>query len=147
MTKKVFYIDGEKVTIKNDTSNDSSNSNNNVAFDNGIQQIQEQTELGQVLENLNEDILDSKTRTSGIDLKSRLHPFEISGILAVDSLVTFGFLPLETLAFTRQKKRLAVSLMGKGREEIVKIVQGRRDEEDVSGGFGSGLKNMFGKKE
>jgi hypothetical protein len=44
-------------------------------------------------------------------------------------LVALGFLQTKCLAFTRQKKRLAVSLNARGREDIVRIVQGKREHD------------------
>ena len=114
-------------------------------YDEGIQEISQPTELGESLRELNQDELETDTRMSGIDMRSRLHFVEVPSILAVDTLVGFKFLPTSCLAFTRQKKRLAVSLGGKGREEIVDIV-GRKREDDVrKGGFLGNMKQrLFG---
>jgi len=115
-------------------------------MDNQIQDIIQPTELGESLKELNDDNLDPKSRMSGIDLRSRLHYLEISSILAVDSLVGFKFLPTSCLSFTRQKKRLAVSQDGKGRQDIVTIVGGKqdRDVQTGTGGLGAGIKSFFG---
>lgn len=94
--------------------------------------IKEGSELGESLRELNDDSISPNTRMSGIDLRSILHPLELSGILAVDSLVQFRFLPVSSLSFTRQKKRLSVSQHGQGRQDIVKIVSGKR-ENDTQG--------------
>jgi hypothetical protein len=93
----------------------------------GIQNIQQSTELGETLKELNDDQLTTDTGMSGIDLRSFLHPIENSSVLALDSLVAFNFLPQNTLQLSRQKKRLAVSLMGRGRDDIVKIAVGKRE--------------------
>jgi len=42
-------------------------------------------------------------------------------------LVAFGFLPQEASYITDSKKRLAVSLGGLGRQEIVQISQGMQE--------------------
>lgn len=84
-------------------------------------------------------------RTSGIDLRTRLYNTEIASITVLDTLVAFNFLPMSIVPFTLQKKRLAVSLKGKGRDEIVELVRGKK-EDDVKQGssfFGS----MFKKKD
>ena len=110
----------------------------------GELKVKETTELGDALENLNNDNIEAG-RMSGIDMRSRLHYAEISAILGVDSLVAFKFLPVDCLAFTRQKKRLAVSLSGEGRKEIVEIVGGKQDvDAKKAGGFGSSLRGFFG---
>jgi len=99
------------------------------------QNIVQPTELGDSLKHLNDDSLDSSTRMSGIDMRARLHPMEVSSVLALDALVAMGVLPSRCLAFSRQKKRLSVSIAGKGREEIVNIVGGKR-EQDAKAGMG-----------
>lgn len=92
-------------------------------------ELQDSTELGSALAHLNDDTRDNDTRMSNIDMRTRLHYSEIASILAVDTLVAFRFLPSECLMFTRQKKRLAVSKDGKGRDEVVAIVAGKREQE------------------
>ncbi len=115
--------------------------------DSGIQAITQSTELGDTLKELNKDTIEENTRMSGIDLRARLHPFEISSVLALDALVSLGILPGKCLSFTRQKKRLSVSLDGKGREDIVNIVAGKREQDAKSGmfgGMGDKLKSFMG---
>lgn len=112
----------------------------------GIVTPTEVTELQGSLQELNNDEIDAKNRTSGIDLRTRLHNTEISSITVLDTLVQFNFLPISIVPFTLQKKRLAVSLKGKGRSEIVDIVRGKR-EEDVSKGGGGLLGGLFRKKD
>lgn len=115
-------------------------------FNQGTQNITEPTELGEAIRELNRDDINKDTRMSSIDMKSRLHHLEISSILAYDTLVSMKFLPIESAPFTLIKKRLAVSQDGKGREEIVRIVAGK-NENDIqkgSGGFGDRLKGFFG---
>lgn len=110
-----------------------------------VSNITSPTELGESLKELNKDSIETNTRMSGIDMRARLHPFEISYVLALDSLVALGVLPTSCLAFTRQKKRLSVSLLGKGREEIVNIVAGKREQDAKMGmNFGDRLKGFFG---
>lgn len=115
-------------------------------IDTGIQPVMQPTELGETLKELNLDTLDTNIRMSGIDMRARLHHSEVTSILALDALVSLGVLPTKCLVFTRQKKRLSVSLEGKGREEIVNIVAGKRELEAKSGisGVGDRVKNFFG---
>lgn len=105
------------------------------------------TELGESLKELNSDHIEPNTRMSGIDMRSRLHYIEANSILALDALVALGILPTRTLAFSRQKKRLSVSVSGKGREEIVQIVAGKREQDKaVSNGFMDKIKGWAGGK-
>lgn len=111
-----------------------------------IQPINQSSELGDSLKELNKDDLEAVTRMSGIDMRTRLHHSEIASILALDALVSLGVLPTKCLAFTRQKKRLAVSLEGKGRGEIVEVVAGKKEQDAKASGFGQGVKNFMGMK-
>ena len=113
--------------------------------DNGIITPTEISELQGSLQELNNDKVNQGTRTSGIDLRTRLYNTEIASITVLDTLVAFNFLPMSIVPFTLQKKRLAVSLKGKGRDEIVELVAGKR-ETDVKANT-SFFGNMFMKKE
>lgn len=116
-----------------------------VSQDLGIQPIKQNTELGDSLKELNKDELEKDTRMSGIDLRSRLHYVEIGYVLALDSLVALGVCPIKALSFTRQKKRLSVSLEGKGRDDIVNVVSGKREQDaKLSGGFLDRAKGFIG---
>lgn len=117
--------------------------------DEGTKFIKDSTELGDSLKELNNDLLEPGTRMSGVDMRARLHYMEISSILAVDSLVSFKFLPVSCLAFTRQKKRLSVSLNGEGRNDIVKVVSGKRelDAKVAGGGMIDRVKGWFGSQQ
>lgn len=106
------------------------------------QPIQSDSDLTGIIRVMNEDVLEVNSGLSSIDLKTRLHPFELSSILVHDSVVALGCLPKDCLITTRIKKRLAVSLMGKSREEFVNIVQAERTKQ-ASEGFGAKIKNMF----
>jgi hypothetical protein len=118
-------------------------------FGGDVTTINSPSELGETLRELNKDEIESNTGMTGIDMKSRLHYIEVSSILAMDALVALKVLPRRCLAFTRQKKRLAVSLDGKGRQEMVEVV-GRKREQDKAvanaggGGIGQGIRNFVG---
>lgn len=87
----------------------------------GTIDINDNHNLGEIIKELNNDKVDKNSKMSNIDMNARLNNIEISSILALDSLVSMQFLPLKCLDFTRQKKRLSVSLGGEGRKEIVQI--------------------------
>ena len=133
-----IILDGSKIIKEKEIFRDEYNNN-------GEQEINEPTELGEAIRELNSDVISNDIKMSGIDLRSRLHNIEISSILAVDTLVSFNFLPISCLPFTRQKKRLSVSQGGLGRKEIVSIVAGKRELETSTGStLMGGMKNMFG---
>lgn len=115
--------------------------------DPGIITPHEISELQGSLIELNNDTFDKEQRTSGIDLRTRLYNSEIASIVVIDTLVSFRFLPTTIAPFTLNKKRLNVSLLGKGRKEIVDIVAGKRDQDVQKGTLGSNLANMFKKKD
>ena len=115
--------------------------------DEGIQNITQNSELEGSLKELNADAINPETRMSQIDMRSRLHPIEISSVLAVDALVGFGVLPQKCLILSTQKKRLNVSEEGLGRKEMVELVAGKTDRDIKMGTVGrmqEGFKNFFG---
>lgn len=115
--------------------------------DDGVTNIQQNSELEGSLKELNADAINPETRMSQIDMRSRLHPIEISAVLAVDTLVAFGVLPQKCLTLSTQKKRLNVSEEGKGRTEMVELVAGKTERDVKMGTMGKmqeGFKNMFG---
>lgn len=117
-------------------------------FSDNVTNITQETELGGSLRELNSDGINPETRMSAIDMRTRLASFEISAVLAVDSLVALGVLPQKCLPLSTQKKRLNVSEGGKGREEMVTLVAGKREQDaklaNSGGGFMNGVKSMFG---
>ncbi len=116
-------------------------------FSDSVTNITQGTELEGSLKELNADSINPETRMSAIDMRTRLVSFEISAVLAVDSLVALGVLPQKCLPLSTQKKRLNVSEGGKGREEMVQLVAGKREQDAKTGmmnNFGTGVKSFFG---
>lgn len=115
-------------------------------FSHGETQINQPTELGEAMRDLDNDDLDQSTRMSNIDTRSRLTGLELNSLWAIDALVAMKFLPSSCLPISRQRKRLSVSLLGKGREERVQMTIGQRDQaaKEASGGFGDKVKSFFG---
>ena len=105
------------------------------------QPINQDSDLTGVMKTLNDDAVD-KDGLSKIDMKTRLHPFELTSMVIHDAVIGLQCLPTECSVTTRSKKRLAVSLKGLGREEIVRIVQGEREKQEGFG-FGEKMKNLF----
>lgn len=116
------------------------------SYDGGITPVVQPTEMGETLQQLNLDEIQLDTRMSGIDLRARLHPMTIPFYGALDSLVGFRIAPQQCLAFTRQMKRLSVSIKGLGRKEIVDLVGGKKEQDAKAGmgGFGDKMKGFFG---
>lgn len=115
--------------------------------DMGITSINQQTELGETLKELNSDTLEMQTRLSGIDMRSRLNYLQVPSMVAFDTIVSLGVLPVRTNIVNRSMMRKSVSLEGKGRQEFVDIVGGKREQEAKSGIFGrmqDGVRSMFG---
>lgn len=111
------------------------------------QPLKQDSDIAGVMKILNEDKIESdstSSKLSSIDLKTRLHPHELSSIVIHDSIIALNCLPIECLTITRTKKRLAVSLKGLGREEMVSLVQGDRE---AKSGSGFKIGRLFGKKE
>jgi hypothetical protein len=102
----------------------------NYVPDSAIITPNEISELQGSLQELNNDTMSERYRTNGIDLRTRLYNIEIAAITVIDSLVAFKFLPMTVAPLCIQKKRLAVSLKGAGRKEIVDIVSGKRDNDN-----------------
>ena len=140
--KETIILDGEKQLSTEEAQIEEAKA---YTGDSGVQNIVQPTEMGDTLKELNKDNLEPNTRMSGIDLRSRLHYAEVPSILAVDTLVALKFLPTSVLSLTRQKKRLSVSIDGKGRDDIVNIVAGKREQEQKAlSGFMDRGKNFMG---
>ena len=107
-------------------------------------QIEQKTELGEIMSNLDSDIVDDQTKMSSIDFNTRLSPIELKSCLIIDTLERMEIFP-KGMGLTRQLKRLATSKNGMSRAEKVSIVQGQREQSSMqSGGF---LSRMFRKKD
>jgi hypothetical protein len=107
----------------------------------GVINTIEPSEIGEALKSLNDDTMNDE-QFSSIDMKTRLHPLEISGIIVIDTLVSMNFLPPSVAKLTRSKKRLAVSINGQGRQEMVELVKGVRDQQ----GGSSFMDRILGRK-
>ena len=107
--------------------------------------ITQETELGSVMKNLDEDVIDKLTKMSKIDFNTRLTQEQINACLVFDELKVMGILP-EDCALTTRVKRLSISRDGLGRKEKVQIVIGDREQKQGIG-FGERLGNLFKRKE
>jgi hypothetical protein len=113
--------------------------------DPGVKDVHEHSELGDAMQELNDDSINRITKMSAMDMRAVLGHTEISSILAVDSLIQFKLLPITTRAFTQQKKRLSASLNGTGRKQLVEMATGKREQDiQAGGGMWNKLKTKFG---
>ena len=105
--------------------------------------FKETSEIGQVFENLDRDE-PNENRMSHIDFNARLTGIDIRNCMVIDELKALGILPIGDI--TRQKKRLSVSLDGKGRGEKRDIASASRGA-DLSGRSGGMLSKLFSPRE
>jgi len=105
--------------------------------------IQEKTELGEVMESLDRDELDTITNMSSIDTNSFLTGSQITGLMKFDQLQgKMLFSP--SCSISRQLKRLSISKMGLGRQNKVDCVVAERGRSNTDT---SGFFNMFKRQE
>jgi hypothetical protein len=129
-------------TIAKETTPKAKSYNKYDTSDSTIQQVTEKSDIAEVIKELNSDIVD-KDNFSGIDMKANLHPLELSGILCLDVLVSIDFFAGDEVGIiTRKKLRLSPSKSGTGREQIVSISQGLRDQ-NSSRSFGERFSSLF----
>lgn len=102
-------------------------------LDRGIQPIVQKTELGESIQEINKDDMDPNDRMSSIDLRSNLPEWTALNIQRFDSAVSFGLLPTSSSSITRVVKRQWVSVNGRGRDDVVNIVAGKREQEAKTG--------------
>lgn len=130
---RIYILDGIKVRLlPKDLDKDGKTGGiENIQIrDAEEQDIMQQSELKEVIAELNEDKL-SKEGMSPIDLKTNLSSMEKTAYHAFDALITMKFLPKSASSISRIGKRLNVSIGGEGRKQIVDIV-GRNQENKKS---------------
>jgi len=106
-------------------------------------QFEQVSELKEVFDNLDKDIVEDDHFTS-IDFNTRLTNFELSGIVGLQMLVPLKIGGSHCSLIARNIKRHKVSLMGLGRTEKVKIVQGQREQETEKTNILGKMAGMFG---
>ena len=134
-----------KRTVIIESGNDSTSpaSVGSLPSDAGITPIQQPTELGEVLDKVNADVFKKNENVSSIDFNARIPNISFPFIVALDSLAQMKVLPRGSTSLTRAFKRDSVSLQGEGRKEVVKIVAGRREDEERRQSFGGQLVDRF----
>ena len=143
--KTLFNLDGTKIFLKGRDINKDGKIDEiegvetNIAGNLDQRNIIQPSDIGESLKQLNEDHL-YRDKTSGIDMRSILSPFERSPLFCIDSLIRIKMLPKSFSDVSRQYKRLSVSQNGKGREQIVKIITGEREQEVKKSNIFKGVK-------
>ncbi len=107
--------------------------------------FKEQTEIGQVFENLDKDEQDTDSKMSNIDFNANLTPRDIKNCIIVDEFLAMGILPVGA-RITRQKKRLSRAEGALGSRQKVEIASAQRGA-DLSGRSGGMLSKMFSPRE
>lgn len=110
-------------------------------FNKSLVPIKEGSELGDAIKEQNKDIV--ADRLSSMDFASRIDKLEMSPMIALDTLIGMGVIPIECGKLNRVKMRKSVSIGGEGRREFVDLVVGKK-EQDMKAGFGSKLGNFIG---
>ena len=101
--------------------------------------IEEKTELRQVMDNLDTDTND-RENLSAIDLNANISQEQATGCMIVEELNRLGVLP--DVQISRKLKRLSLSVNCIGREQKVQMVVGERANKSGNG-FLSRIKNAF----
>jgi|AntAceMinimDraft_12_1070368.scaffolds.fasta_scaffold286571_1 hypothetical protein len=141
----IYELDGTKVSFGgNDIDGDGKTGGVEI-LDPSKGEYNEVTpsELGESLGVLMDDQIQGDTRMSGIDMRSRLQPFQTTNLAAYDGMVSFGVIPKDCLFLSRQIKRLSCSIDGWRANQIVETVVGKR-EMDSGGKFSDKVKSFFG---
>ncbi|NIQ15378.1 MAG: hypothetical protein GTO02_13580 [Candidatus Dadabacteria bacterium] len=142
--KETLIIDGIKLEVKPpdlDRDGKSGGVEKIQSKYSNVQVPKESTELGEAITEFNKDDV-SPDRLSSIDFRSRIDPYEIGPMIALDALIGMGCLPVQCGILNRVKMRKSVSLKGLGRKEFVDVVTGKRDFDQNS--LKKGMSNMMG---
>ena len=92
----------------------------------------EPSDLSETFKELNSDIVDAE-QFSSIDTRTRLTASQVPSLVALDLLTQCGVIPNKYNRIGRGVKRLSVSIGGKGREEMVQVVQGINEQKAKEG--------------
>ena len=94
--------------------------------DRGILNIKDNTELGEALEFQNKDV-ENDQRLSSVDFISRINNYQHAPLVAVDTIASMGVISGDARIVVKNIMRKAVSLDGKGRQEFVDVVVGKKE--------------------
>lgn len=120
MTK--FLIDGNEIIV----THEKKEIRTAIIKESEEQEMQQQSELKQIIESLNTDKLNEEGMTS-LDLNTALNSYEKSAYHRFDSLIAGNFLAKTESIISRIGKRLNVSMERKGRKDIIEVVGRSQD--------------------
>jgi len=98
----------------------------------GIITMGQKSDLTESFKELNNDVVEDDGFSS-IDMRTRLTASQIPSLAGLDVLSKMGVYPKEISRIGRSVKRLAVSLSGKGRQEMVDITRNTAEKEAMAG--------------
>ena len=128
----MFKIDGIRMRLANaDVDNDgATNEVEDVRSHKDFRQIdiKDTTELGEALDHQNRDIED-ENKLSSVDFISRINEYQHAPLVAVDTIAAMGVISSQARIVVKNIMRKAVSLGGKGREEFVQVVTGKKEND------------------
>ena len=133
--KRFIILDGDKIEIvPTDLDGDGKvRGVERLGNTNSMIPVKETSEMGDALTEFNKDDV-SMDRLSSIDFRTRINPFELPSMIALDSLIGMGVIPIRAGILNRVKMRKSVSLNGEGRKEFVNLVVGKQDKDMKIGG-------------
>jgi len=105
--------------------------------------VAEKSEMGEVFDNFDNDVVNPLTKKSKIDLNTNLSDTEITTILAFEGLQGLGLTAVSSddmgQSLPEIKKRLNVSKQGWGRNGKISVASGILSARTNAGGFMSKL--------
>ena len=96
--------------------------------DSGVISIKDTTELGEALEHQNKDV-ENENRLSSVDFISRINSFQLGALVAVDTIASMHVISKDSRLVIKNLMRKAVSIDGKGRDEFVQVVTGKKEND------------------
>lgn len=127
-----FRIDGVRMKLEKTDFDGDGNTDEAESIkthkDSGVVNIKDNTELGEALEHQNKDT-ENEQRLSSVDFISRIGGMQLPSLVAVDTIASMGVISRDARIVVKNIMRKAVSLEGKGREEFVQVVVGKKESD------------------
>lgn len=141
----IINLDGTRLRLEASDLDEDGNINEveSISQDKDVSIVQQQSETGEVIKESFKDEVDNSGLTS-IDSKSNIHEVQAGAVAAWNFLCKDGLLGHDAMFLTRSYLRTVVSVNARGREDIVRITQGQREQEAKKSGLAQGAKAFFG---
>ena len=98
-----------------------------------VNHLRQPSETAEALKELNRSEIETDSRRSELDKRTRLNRWEINGMIVIDVLVGFEVLSMRCLTPSMSRMSKNISLAGLGRSEIVQIFQAEREQQRNTG--------------